>query len=338
MTSIAARLTGFARSCDNSMTMAQSRIKDTVAGGEAEQFAIEQAGRLLRNLTLQINRTLKSSNADAVHHVRVAIRRFSQAIAVCRSCFPGQLAGKDMRKTRRRLKKIMTAAGEVRNCDIAMKFVGRWRVAHAVQLKSKLQSLRKDSAGILTSELTRWKDREMPIKLHGALDAAGRHASVEPASAETTTDAAARKVLSPIAKDFLRHGDEAASPKASAHDMHRFRIVAKKFRYTLELFQPRYGSVLDRGVAGIKHTSGLLGDINDSATVGEIVAEYEGARQLTRHLKKRQDKKTEEFRDYWAEQRKQGEQLRTWIDHLGRPVRKPAASSKVSSVADRKSA
>jgi CHAD domain-containing protein len=313
--------------------MEQPRVKDTVAGSEAQQFAIEHAGRLLRNLNVQINRTVKASNAEAVHQVRVAIRRFSQAIAVCRSCFPGQLAGKDMRKTRRRLKKIMTAAGDARNCDIAMKFVARWRVSHAVELKSKLESRRKDSAGILNNELTRWKDREMPIKLHAALnDARGDDASAD------ATDEAARKVLSPIAKDFLRHGDEAASPKASAHDLHRFRIVAKKFRYTLELFQPRYGSVLNRGVAGIKRTSSLLGDINDSATVAEIVAEYDGARQLTRHLKKRLEKKTAEFRDYWAEERKQGEQLRTWVDHLGRPVRKPAASSKVSSIAQRKSA
>jgi CHAD domain-containing protein len=314
--------------------MAQSRINDTVAGSDAQQFAMEQASRLLRNLTLQINRTVKSSNAEAVHQVRVAIRRFSQAIAVCRSCFPGQLAGKEMRKTRRRLKKIMNAAGEVRNCDIAMKFVARWRVSHAVQLKSTLQSRRKDSAGILTSELTRWKDREMPLKLRAALDEVGG----QDGSAKTTTDEAARKVLSPIVKDFLRHGDEAASPKASAHDMHQFRIVAKKFRYTLELFQPRYGSVLNRGVAGIKRTSSLLGDINDSATVADIVAEYDGARQFTRHLKKRLEKKTAEFRDYWAEERKEGEDLRNWIDHLGRPVRKPAASSKVSSIARRKSA
>jgi CHAD domain-containing protein len=307
--------------------MAQSRINDVVVAGDAQQFAIEQASRLLRQLTLQINRTVKSSNAEAVHHVRVAIRRFSQAIAVCRSCFPGQLAGKDMRKTRRRLKKIMSAAGEARNCDVALKFVARWRVPHAAQLQSKLKIRREDSAEILNGELTRWKDREMPLKLHAALDeAGGRHASVEAASAKTT-DEAARKVLSSIAKDFLRHGDEAASPKASPHDMHRFRIVAKKLRYTLELFQPCYGAVLNGSVAGIKRTSGLLGDINDSATVGDMVAEYEGARQLTRHLKKRQDKKTEEFRDYWAEERKEGEDLRNWINHLGRPQRKPAAST-----------
>jgi CHAD domain-containing protein len=99
----------------------------------------------------------------------------------------------------------------------------------------------------------------------------------------------AQHALDRIGKDFFERGNEAASPKASPLDMHRFRIVAKKFRYTLELFQP-----LSPLVERIKRVSALLGDINDCVTAAAIVP------PLAAHLKKRQRKKTEEFRQYWA--------------------------------------
>src|ERR1700686_5437243 len=103
---------------------------------ETRQFGSDQAGSLLRHLAFQINRTGKLCNADAVHDVRVAIRRFTQTIAVFEAYFPG----KDMRKIRRRLKKIMGAAGEVRNSDVALKSIAKSHLADADQLQSRLQS------------------------------------------------------------------------------------------------------------------------------------------------------------------------------------------------------
>lgn len=279
--------------------MAQPSIQ---AAGETQSFAARQARLLLRRLALQIDRTVKSSNADAVHQVRVAIRRFTQAIAACQPPMPE----KDMRKSRRRLKKIMAAAGEVRNCDVALKYLARWREPSAVGIQSKIESRRKESSLVLVAELKGWTDRQLSSKWRAALAAHPR---------ETSAREVARHALGRLAKDFLARGNEAASLKASPHDMHRFRIVSKKFRYTLELFQPLYGSSVDRTVASIKRVGTLLGDINDCVTVAEIVAPYHGGNRLATRLKRRQRKKTEDFRQFWK-----GEFADAWI-------KKPMATS-----------
>jgi CHAD domain-containing protein len=239
------------------------------AATETQQLAIRQTRRLSRQLTLHINRALKSCDARAVHQARVAIRRFNQGVAVYKPCFPA----KDLRKCRRRLKKIMSAAGEVRNCDVADKFLDRWSVPHLDRLRSKLATRREDSARVLVAELKRWTERKLTAQDCPTGD----------------LPEMVQRAIDRIAKDFLERGNEAASQKVSTHDMHRFRIVAKKFRYTLELFQPS-NPLVER----IKRVSALLGDINDCVTAAVLLP------PLASHLKKRQRKKTEEFRQYWA--------------------------------------
>ncbi len=273
-------------------------------------FAVEQSSRLLAQLFVQIARTAKSSSAEAVHKLRVSIRRFTQSVAVCKPCFPK----KDARKGRRVLKKIMTAAGEVRNCDIALKFLSRWREADDEHLHSELETRRKESAQDLSTQLKEWTDRQMLAKWRATL-AAGE-------KAEALPDEIPQRAISRIAEDFLELGIKAASSHDSPHALHRFRIVAKKFRYTLELFQPRLGSSATALVGRIKHAGGLLGDINDCVTVAEMVAELSGGKRLLSHLKKRQHKKTEEFHKYWQAEFADGKALEKWIH-----PRKPVAST-----------
>ena len=276
--------------------MAQPRTPEP-AGGNARPFAIEQARHQLTHLSAQISRAVKSCNPVAVHDLRVSIRRFTQAIAVT-----------NMRKNRRRLKKIMSLAGDVRNCDIALKFNNRFKGPHAVHLQSKLEECRKESEGPLIAELIKWRDRRLSLKWRAALDSTP--------SSDQDVDELAHRVIGRIAKDFQKRGNEASSPEATPNCIHHFRIAAKKFRYALELFQPLYGSSLDFLVANLKRASTLLGDINDCVTVAAIVAEYKGGNRLADRLKKRQHKKTEEFRKYWKEEFSSSDLLR----------KKPAAS------------
>jgi CHAD domain-containing protein len=307
--------------------MAQSHDRDG-APAEASQFVVEQAHRQLRQLTSQLNRATKSCSADAVHQVRVAIRRFTQSIVVGKPCF--HLI--DVRKNRQRMKKIMAAAGEVRNCDVALKFIAKSRAPEAVHLQSKLESRRKESARLLITNLKTWTDRRMSLKWRAALNEAS--AANDDAPREAAHDLA-RRALSRIAKDFLKQGNEASSTNASPHGMHRFRIAAKKFRYALELFQPLYGSSVERRVASIKGASALLGDVNDCVTVAGILKEYKRGNRLAHQLKKRQSRRTEEFRKYWKEAFSDGEQLQSWVDRL-EPLglgglKKPAASTSAAS-------
>ena len=67
---------------------------------ETRKFASDQADRRLGQLAFQVNQTVKSRDAEAVHDLRVAVRRFSQVLRVFKPCF----RGKEPRKIRRELK------------------------------------------------------------------------------------------------------------------------------------------------------------------------------------------------------------------------------------------
>jgi CHAD domain-containing protein len=309
--------------------MARSPIEDAIQG-DAPQFAIDQARGQLQRLSLQINRAIKSCTADAVHDVRVAIRRFAQAIAVSQPYLPAA----HLRKNRKRLKKIMAGAGEVRNCDVALKLIAKFRTPHAVPLRSKVNTGRKEAERLLVSQLKDWTERKIALKFLAVLDsgpAAGRKQGIP----ELAHDALGR-----IAKEFVKKGKEASLADASPKGMHHFRIVTKKFRYALELFQPVYKSSLDPIVASIKAASALLGDINDCVTVAAMVADYRGGAQLADRLKKRRHKKTGEFRKYWKEEFSDGDRLRSAIEHLRLPgpFKKPVASSRTADHRQQKSA
>src|SRR3984893_10812181 len=86
-----------------------------------QNFAVEQSSKMLRQLAFEITRTLKSCDPETVHDLRVAIRRFNQMLRLLKPCF----LGKEIRMIRRQLKTIMNSAGEVRNCDIALKLLAK---------------------------------------------------------------------------------------------------------------------------------------------------------------------------------------------------------------------
>jgi CHAD domain-containing protein len=264
-----------------------------VASTEPRRFALEQVRRLLRDLTIQISRTNKSCSADSVHQLRIAVRRFIRTIAVCRTFF----RGKDIRKGRRWLEKIMVEAGAVRDCDVALRFAAKWRTPETAQFESKLQSRRDESAQALVAELKRWRDRQASIHWRAALEVSLAH---HQHSAQGTIHELARRAINRLAKRFQDRGNEASASLASAGDLHRFRIAAKKLRYTLELFQPL--NSLDSLVENIKPATALLGDINDCVSAAAILDDYERTDRLIDKLEKRRRKKTKKFRKYWKKE------------------------------------
>jgi CHAD domain-containing protein len=295
-----------------------------IAGTATRRFAREQADRLLGRLAFQIGRAIKSRNAEAIHDLRVAIRRFAQALRAFKPCFQG----KELRKIRRELKQIMAVAGEVRNHDIALKLVAKSKRVQRTGLQPKIQSGRREAERSLVTLLKRWLERKSSLKWRNALEAAA--AGVQDNFCKAPLSQTARQMLPGIAQDFFEQGDEAASAKAEPRELHRFRMTSKKFRYTLELFTPLYGASLNPKLEAIRRGQALLGDINDFETVRIMLAQYDGAEAATAWLKRRQRRRLAEFREYW-EATFPKEERRSWMDllkhspHEQRAQRKPAA-------------
>src|SRR5438105_1154036 len=279
---------------------------------ETRKFASDQAVRRLGRLAFQINQTVKSRDAEAVHDLRVAVRRFSQVLRVFKPCF----RGKEARRIRRELKQMMDLAGEVRNCDIALKLIAKSR-RRITGLPPKVQDLRREGEQALIAFLRHWVDRKSSLKWRGVVKSTTT--TNGEAFARATIARTAQRMLPRMAQQFFERGNEAAKTKASARELHQFRISSKKFRYTLELFTSLYGSQLNSSLEKIRRGQRLLGDINDCETVGDMLSNYKAADEFTSWLKKRQRRKIEQFQRYWTETLAADGEVRKWNTLLSRP-------------------
>ena len=105
---------------------------------DSRAFSVDQTTRLLKRLALQIKGTPHSYSPEAVHDLRVAIRRFTQALDISKPFLPSRA----VKKIRRRIKAIMTLAGAVRDCDIALKLVTLSKAEDAATVEAKLRTRR----------------------------------------------------------------------------------------------------------------------------------------------------------------------------------------------------
>jgi CHAD domain-containing protein len=280
-------------------------------------FAATQTGRLLERLASQIDTTIRQrGRADAIHHLRVAVRRFAQAVAVFKPCFP-QMAS---RRIRRRLKAILALAGPVRDCDIALEIVAAQK---KTALAVKLRARRQRAGRALMATLQQWVARKSAARWRQAMEAGDAPLPVEEM---------AQQELRRRAKLFFRQGSQVAGPNADAGELHKVRIAAKKLRYTLELFADLYGPGAEDWLDRIRGAQTLLGGINDCRAVRSLIASLGGNPKVEAALRRKQRRKTREFQRLWSAGFA-GVGPRQFTQSLRRPPRKPVARKAAAAAA-----
>jgi CHAD domain-containing protein len=91
-----------------------------------------------------------------------------------------------------------------------------------------------------------------------------------------------------LAEEFFDSGKASISVHASYQKLHRFRLQAKRFRYTLELFECFYGSEMPQGAEILKELQDRLGAINDCSTTMAILGrDRRAVAALSRQLRQR---------------------------------------------------
>lgn len=104
-------------------------------------YALQQARTLLRRLAFQVSRASRPGDPDAVHDLRVAIRRFSRCLRVFSQFLPH---GKT-RRVRRELQDIMDLAAAVRDRDIALELLREAKVPAGAAVAVTLRRERQDA-------------------------------------------------------------------------------------------------------------------------------------------------------------------------------------------------
>src|SRR5438067_786843 len=113
----------------------------------------QQTAILLRRLAYQVNRAAKNADDEAIHDLRVAIRRLSRCLQLFSQFYPARSS----KKVRRRLSDLMDAAGEVRDCDIAAKLLEQTGVAREAPVFRRLGTDRRAAVKELVRELRQRK-------------------------------------------------------------------------------------------------------------------------------------------------------------------------------------
>lgn len=176
----------------------------------------------------------------------------------------------------------------------------------------------------LRTKISRWL---ADLELHA------RHTELQKGTREMATSALPR-----LAQRFFEAGDSATALRRSGEKLHEFRIQAKKFRYTLELFAPGYGPPMEEWIGEIKSVQSILGKMNDYRSALALASGFKCSKNLRASLKRSERRKAREFRECWAE-RFSASVAAEWTRALrtGRPgphvPRKPVVSAESSSPA-----
>ena len=125
----------------------------------------ELARDLIVRFGAQIERAAADGDADAIHDLRVSIRRLSQCLRIFPQFFPRRPA----RKVRGHMRRIIKLAGEVRNRDIALELLKEARLDSRGAVAAMLNAERRTILADLTTLLRAWKKRDVaknwPAKL-----------------------------------------------------------------------------------------------------------------------------------------------------------------------------
>ena len=248
-----------------------------------------RASERLKQLSLNLRRVRRNpGNPDSIHDLRVSIRRLAQFLRTFQDLFDAR----QVRKMRRQLRQVMDQCAAVRNCDIGIDVLA----AAGAPMFLYRAFLRRRSAAEreLAALLGEWRRRR--VTRHWRTWVTSHSLRPSPA-------AKARAILPGMARALFLAGAAAARPGANAQKMHEFRLLAKRFRYSLELFEGLYGEEWKQGLVELRALQDRLGGISDCSTTRALLdsgptrsAAYRRSRgSVGRLLKKR----VEEFRHFW---------------------------------------
>jgi CHAD domain-containing protein len=140
--------------------MSMARAAPILQSVRMEDYARQQTRDLLRRMEFQASRTCRLQKEDAVHDLRVSIRRLQQCLRVFRQFLPAA----PRKKLRQELKRVLDMASEVRNRDIALDIVRQAEGLDTQALQRILQDERRRSARTLKQELQKWTKKNQQRK------------------------------------------------------------------------------------------------------------------------------------------------------------------------------
>ncbi len=116
-----------------------------------------ETAALLQRLANQVEHAADTVDEDAVHDLRVVIRRVTRCLRVFAQFYPGNTG----KKLRAQLHELMEAAGSVRDLDIAMGLLSDAGLPANASIRTRLSAERRKRGRHLSSVVKDWNGRRL---------------------------------------------------------------------------------------------------------------------------------------------------------------------------------
>jgi CHAD domain-containing protein len=140
----------------------------------------------------------------------------------------------------------------------------------------------------------------------------------------------ARRHLPPLASAYFVEARTMLAEAEEPAKLHRLRLISKRLRYTLELFQPCYGPGIDLRLQALKRVQDLLGEINDAVIAASLIEYLPNSVRMKRYLHERAARKAAAFRIEWQQHFDARGQEGWWTSYLATGTRQQASAAEPS--------
>lgn len=214
-----------------------------------------------RVLLTEINHVRTEQDADSIHDMRVASRRFHAAAQIFADCLPAPI----LLESERHVRRIRKSAGAVRDCDVQRIFVERLlkksipqRSRSGLQrLTVRLAQKREKQLEAIFAAIDRFEKSGIAGKVNRSLAATARRRRVP----LTLRQRAAREIV--VRLSSLLSFEQFVRQSTAAAELHQMRISAKRLRYVMEIFNPVFRSRLKPYIKVVRSIQDSLGEMHD---------------------------------------------------------------------------
>ncbi len=230
-------------------------------------FASETLSARIWAMLDEIQGVRESRDPECLHRMRVASRRFRNALSLFRECF----SPAESKRWQKEARAVGRALGEARDADVqAASVEERMEALTEPRLKPGVERLLlrlSQKRSSLQGKVHKALERLETGPLKGELPEALRSLSVEtrlacPGETAPVVRSAASVLLARRLAE-LEAFDAVADHPERVEELHSMRITAKRLRYTLEVFRAVLGEQAAAVLGQLKEMQDLLGEIHD---------------------------------------------------------------------------
>jgi len=308
----------------NTLALRPIRIEDS-PNGEVVGFPLVEPGipvaeAVRRIFQQQIEQLISleyglpyDEDVEFVHEMRVATRRLRSAVGIL-----GKSLGERRDSIRTELSWLAGALGKVRDCDVILLFLGKYRKQadpEHVPFIEALVGAEREVRRVSQRELVKTFASDRCVLFLNDF----RRLAVSPVGSEdgipNTGKRAARPVWKQARRDIARRFDTVEKysrnlARLPVEDQHRLRIDCKKLRYTAEFFSDIYKKGLRTVTRPASKMQDLLGEVHDVVVWSDRIRKnIEGSEDLSAadpaaqalfsHLEKRSEEDLKKAQKVW---------------------------------------